>query len=363
MKLSEVTGNKAVVGALEGMISSGRIPHALMFYENDGAGAFPLALAFLDTLMDSGKASRVIHPDVHFTFPITTGGKVKEESKKLECDLFLSYFRDLVVRNPYFLESDLDTALGLEGKSGLINIREARAIVSKLSFSSVEGGWKAVVIYLPEKMNSEAANCLLKSFEEPPAKTVFLFITHNPEKVLQTITSRCQCIKLTPMSREEVASVLESRYGFTPADAASAAVASGGSVGQAFASVESADVLGERMSIFKNLLEGIISRNLNDALDAGDAMAALDSREKQKAFCKFAEEGLRKIFMIQQNMPDLVTFQNDEREWYESVSARLRKTFPRGAMPVFDRSYMLIDRNVNQKVLFCDLVNKLFQMA
>ncbi|MCR5004137.1 MAG: hypothetical protein K5984_07180 [Bacteroidales bacterium] len=363
MRLSEITGNKAVVDALEGMISSGRIPHALMFYENDGGCGMQVALSFLETLMDSRKVAKVVHPDVHFTFPIATGGKIKEEAKNLECNLFLGYFRDLVTKNPYFLERDLEAALGLEGKSGFITIREGRSIISNLSFSSVEGGWKAVVIYLPEKMRRETANSLLKSFEEPPENTIFLMVTHNPDMVLQTITSRCQCIKLMPLSKEEVSDVLQKEMQIPESQAVEAAAASGGSVGVALAGLSSPEVDQERMNIFKTLIEGLISKDLMAALDAADAMAGLDTREKQKAFCKFAEDCLRKVFFIQQNMPELVSLQSGEKEWFLSVSPRLRRTFPRGAVQLFDRAHMLIDRNVNQKVLFSDMVNKLYLLA
>ena len=159
MIFDETIGNGDVRKALAGMVGSGRVPHALMFYENDGCGALLLALGFLECLTGSQKVGRLIHPDVHFIFPVTKGSKVTTDKPTSES--YLQYWRELVKANPYFLENDLNEALGIEGKSSVIAIAEARFIIDKLSFHSLEGGYKAVVVYLPEKMNKDTANRLL----------------------------------------------------------------------------------------------------------------------------------------------------------------------------------------------------------
>ena len=100
-------------------------------------------------------------------------------------------------------EQTLYEAIGLEGKSGIIGVNEAKRIFEKLSLKSFEGKYKTMVIYLPEKMNQEAANKLLKLLEEPPAGTLFILVSHAPEKILSTIRSRCQRIQLMPLSREQ----------------------------------------------------------------------------------------------------------------------------------------------------------------
>ena len=130
-----------------------------------------------------GKISRLIHQDLHFIFPVNSGSKVSASSRPTS-ETYLPIWRELLLKNPYyFTESRLYEALGIENKSGNIAaVAEARYILEKLSFTSVEDGYKSVVVWLPEKMNAEAANRLLKIVEEPPAKTVFIFITHSPRK-------------------------------------------------------------------------------------------------------------------------------------------------------------------------------------
>ena len=214
MNFDGIIGNREAVKALEGMAASGRIPHSMMLYENDGCGAIALVLAFLGkVLQDEHKVSGLIHPDVHYIYPVANGSKVNEKVENLRAELFLSYWRDLIVANPYALESEVISAFGVEGKQTGINNAEAKEILETVYLTSVEGGYKAVVVYLPEKMNAAAANKLLKAIEEPPEKTLFLMITHSPEKVMQTISSRCQAIRVMPYSKEEIAEVLVSSFG------------------------------------------------------------------------------------------------------------------------------------------------------
>lgn len=361
MTLQDLKGNVVAVNALEGMLREGRVPHALMLYENDGCGAMAFVLAFLSELFSSErKVSGLMHPDVHYIYPVASGSKVNEKVDKLRADLFLGYWRDLIKTNPYALESEVNEAFGVEGKQTAINNAEAREVLETIYLTPVEGGWKAVVVYLPEKMNTTAANRLLKVVEEPPEKTVFIMITHAPEKVMQTISSRCQAMRLLPNTREEVSYILVSFFGKSPEDADAAAQVAGGSVGAALHYLSDKEDYEEQMEIFKNLMEAFDSKDLAAALACGDDMAALGSREKQKAFCKFASENLRKIFLIQQKLPQIAGLAPGEKDYLESVAAKCKKSFPRQAISCLDRARLLVDRNVAQKILFCDLVGRMY---
>lgn len=345
MDFSGIHGNKAVVAALAGMVDSGRIPHAMLFHENDGGGAIPVILAFLSYLYcrdrhdgDScgscpscNKISKLIHPDIHFVYPVTGGSKVSSSEKPVS-ESYVQYWRELVSENPYFYENELYEALGIEGKSGVIAVSEAKAILDKLSLTAVEGGYRSVVIYLPEKMNQAAANSLLKMVEEPPENTLFLMVTHEPEKVLRTIYSRCLFMRILPLSKDELSRV-------HPRESGEESV---------------------MLDIFSDLMSALASRDLVSVLEAGETIAALESREKQKAFCKFAGKCLREIFLLQQGLSRLGDVSESDEEFFRTVSQKCRKTFPRQALALFDRARLLTERNVNQKILFCDLVNRLY---
>ena len=321
MRFAETGCRAEVLKTLAGMVDSGRIPHAIMFSEPDGGSAFATALAFLQYLYccsrsggDScgecpscNRISKLIHPDVHFIFPAT--------APKTSLSL-ITEFRALVQQNPHFKEAELDEALGMESKSAIIAVAEAREVLNTLALSALEGGYRSVVIYLPEKMNQEAANRLLKAIEEPEEKTQFILITHSPEKVLTTIASRCQHIQL----------------------------------GGAQAAPEFQDP-----ELLDRLMDALLTHDLFAALGVGEEIAALPSRENAKAFCKFAADAMRKLFLAQQGIDLQAGITDKERGW----AARARKTFPRAALASLDRASRLIERNVNMKIVFTDLVDRL----
>ena len=321
----KVYGNSDVVEALGRMVESGHVPHAILMHEEDGAGAFPVALNFLEELYGGNpRVQKLIHPDIHFVFPVA--GPDKPVSRN-----FLGPFRELLLENPYFYETELYEGIGIEGKQSNISVNEARALLDSLSLSAVEGGYRTVVIYLPEKMNAQAANALLKMVEEPPVKTLFLLITHAPEKVLVTIASRCLHIRIQPLSME-ADSIVHAK------EVAGAAVL---------------------RDLFHDILEAVSARNLLQALETGEAVADLKDREKQKSFLRLASEDLRRIFLVQKT-PQLSVLPEGEKEWFARMSKALAPTFPRKANEALQRALVLLERNVNQKILFTDLVSKLY---
>lgn len=334
MKFSQLDADPSLVKALVGMVDSGKVPHAIIFHEDDGGGAFPLCTAFLQYLYcqdhrtgDSceecpqcNKIGKFIHADVHFIFPVSQPKNSSSKTPKISADFAVS-FRSLASSNPSFSESELYAALGFEGKNTNISVREASVLLDTLSLSALEGGFSTAVIYLPEKLGAAAANKLLKIIEEPPRKTQFLLITHKPDAILPTIKSRCQYFRLQPRT-----------YGCARPD---------------FDTPESFDAL----------MDALVSRDLVSVLEVMDSnVEKLSSRESSKAFCNFANWRLRQIFLAQWGMTPA------EDDSVLRWSAALPKTFPRAAASLFDRAYMLTERNVNVKILYTDLANRLFRL-
>lgn len=324
MSFKQLRGNEPVVAALRNMVDSDRVPHAILFHEDDGGGAFPLCIAFLQylccterrggepcgTCPTCGKIGKLIHPDLHFIFP-TSSDSVSEQ--------YYAQLRALYAQKASFTEAELQEALDIQGKNSLIAVGQAKWLLDKLSLSALEGGYRMVIIYLPEKMNQETANRLLKLIEEPPLKTQFLLITHQPEKVLVTIASRCQRIRIAPS-----------------------------------AELSAPDF--QDPALFETLMDSLTAKNLLSALDAGEKLASLPSRDQAKAFCTYASGILREMFLIQQGVkPSAGTADSTAR-----YAASCPKTFPRKALAVIDRAKMLIDRNVNLKLLFTDMVDRLY---
>lgn len=336
MRFADIKGNETTVNALRSMVDGGRVPHALLFYENPRSGGLALCCAFLQYLncehRHDGEScgecpscrqmQKLVHPDVNFVFPVNTGGEISGDHPVSEQGL--APFRKLFTENPYFSEMDLYSALGIESKSGNISVHEAKNIVSKLSFTSIAGGYKAVVMFLPERMNIQAANKLLKIVEEPPAQTIFLFVTQNPEDVMTTIVSRCQGMRVLPFDRSLL----------VPAP-------------------PSEDV----SSLWDGLMESLLSGRLLEALEAAEAVASLGSREKQKAFCLYASEQVRRMFLRSRGVQGILVGESPS----DGIDiSRIPPKFYTRAINNIDKASMLIGRNVAAKIVFTDLVNRLY---
>lgn len=305
----------SLLETLNAMVDAGRVPHAILLHEDDGGGAVGIGLEFLRHLYgDNPRVAKLIHPDIHFIFPLilSSGDSVSEQYAK--------EWRALVQENPSFTEGDLYEALGFEGKNTVISVKESNALLRILSQYSLEGGYTTVMIYLPEKMNSTAANKLLKILEEPPQQTLFLMVTHAPERLLPTILSRCQLFRVEA------------------------------------ASTQSAALRYDDGGLLSSLMDALIRKDLAAALETGEQLAALPSRDSMRAFCRFAAEKMRRIFLVQQGLDQLAGDDAEVRAWASSC----KKSFPRKALEALDKASVLIGRNVNQKILFTDLVDRLF---
>lgn len=149
--------------------------------------------------------AQLAHPDVHFVFPVNTP-KGKSSGEKPLSDAFLSQWRRLFEKTGgYFSEPMWYSAIEIDNKQGNISTFEADEIIRKLSFKAFESEYKAVIIWLPERMNTQAANKLLKIIEEPWEKTLFLMVSESPERLLPTILSRMQVVDVPAIADERMA--------------------------------------------------------------------------------------------------------------------------------------------------------------
>ena len=374
MQFAQIHGNEALKANLAGMVDGGKMGHALLFVEEQGMGAIAFALAlsqYINCRDRSGgdscgvcnschKHGKLIHPDVHFVFPVAAVSSLGESEKKHPIsDYFLDGFRSLVISNPYFDERDLFEAIGLENKAGNISVHEARDIISKLSLKPYESEYKVMIIYLAEKMNAEASNKLLKLLEEPPEGTYFFLICHKPDKLLPTILSRCQIIRLQPDSPEDICDILCREENADADHAMIAAKISRGSYGNALKLLREEELADEYASDIEDLLDAALEHNLTKLLSIAESLSGL-GREKQRDFCIFAENFIRKIFMFANGVPQISFALRDEYSNLERYAATIKKDFYQKALSNLDTAMSAIESNVNAKLVFVDLCNRFY---
>ncbi len=225
MRFSDIIGHEELKERLRRVIASGRVPHAQLFSGAAGRGALPLALAYVQYLNCPNRSEEdscgacpscvqmeaLAHPDLHIVMPVNKQGKKSGEVVLSES--FMPLFRSVMEREKGYIEpSDWWEAMDL-GKTlkGVISAREADEVIRRLSFKSFTGGYKAMIIWLPEMMNEQAANKLLKILEEPWAETIFILVSQSPEQLLTTIRSRTLAIEIPPIEERDLIDYMEQR--------------------------------------------------------------------------------------------------------------------------------------------------------
>lgn len=214
MQYQDVLGLEHIKKHLQSTVQNDRIAHAQLLVGPTGSGVLPLAVAYARTILcDASNESchaqlnNLAHPDLHFSFPMPPS--VGSSSTKATSDLFLQDFRAFLLDNPYGSLPDWYKAIDIEKKNAEIRVAEAQLIMKKLSLKSYEGGFKVVIIWGADKMNTEAANKLLKLIEEPPAKTIMLLVAESEDRIINTIKSRCQIINVPKLNAAVIAQGLQ----------------------------------------------------------------------------------------------------------------------------------------------------------
>lgn len=317
MLFKDIIGHEAVKDRLRQTVAEDRISHALLFAGGEGTGALPLAMAYAQyvhcrnrTPQDACgecpecyRMQRMEHPDFHFVFPVNTSSEAVATGRsddKPRSDQFLHLWRQIIPETGgYFTEAQWYERLGIENKQGLINKNEANELLRKMALKSFEGGYKTVVIWLPERLHDSAANTLLKLIEEPPAGTLFLFVSERPDQIIATIRSRTQLISLAALDDSQIAEKLQADYGLDPDRAGEISRLAQGNWIAARGTARPADqtsVAGELDDYFIRLMRLCYQQKYLELFSWAEEIAGL-GREKQKQFCSASLNVLRECYL------------------------------------------------------------------
>ena len=230
MLWNEVIGQQEAKQRLVQMVEENRLPHAVMLCGPQGVGKKALAVSLACHLLskrdgnngiglfgdssESPMLRKLEHPDLHFTYPTIKLPSMSSDHKPVSDD-FAREWHELIMQSPYFSMDEWMTAMGGENQQAIITAGESDELVRKLSLKSSQGGWKVSVVWLPERMNIECANKLLKLIEEPPQQTVFIMVCEEPDRLLETIRSRVQRIDIKKLPADTICQVLIERRGIS----------------------------------------------------------------------------------------------------------------------------------------------------
>lgn len=384
MRFSEIFGQQQIKNYLVNTVKNSRVSHAQLFLGPEGSGKLALAIAYAQFIsctnkqyFDSGsplagdscgvcpsclKFKQLIHPDVHFFYPVTTTKDVKTKPRSID---FIKTWREMLLKNDYYLSlNDWYDAIGVENKQGIINAEDCDEIVRKLSLKSYESEYKIIILWMVEKLYHAAAPKILKILEEPPEKTLFILIAENHEQIINTIISRTQMVKIPRLNHKDISSALIEKYQATEISARKIANVADGNFVFAKSMLHEADEDGYHFNLFQRWLRLCYRFNNDDVFELTKFIDEISKigRENQKIFFNYALKIIRNTSLINHGNDKLMKLTEEESDFVSNFSKVLTAQRIPSFAEELNKAVFHIERNANPKVLFMDMSFKLHQI-
>lgn len=367
MLFKDIVGQKELKHHLIQEVKQDKISHAQLFLGSPGNGGLPLALAFIQYLYCENKQDNdscnncsscqkvqdLQHPDLHFTFPVV-------QAIDKYSDAFLPDWRAQLKENPYFNLNQWSERIDDKGRKPIIGSDESLAIIKKLSLKSFEGGYKIMLIWMAEEMNTTCANKLLKILEEPPAGTLFILLAESQEYMLQTILSRTQIVKIPTIQADDLSTYLEKAYKLPNSEAMSLSAQADGNMIEALDLVHVNEEKNINREWFIQLMRVCYKKDVIPMFDWAEEISQI-GKEKQKIFLKYALHMFRQSLLKNYTDNQLTRISKEEDEFLQKFARFVTGNNIQGFMENFNQAHYHIDRNANAKILFTDLCFKVMR--
>lgn len=374
MQFKDVIGHKEIKKRLIANVKEGRISHAQLFLGAEGGGSLPLAIAYaqyvpcLDkkeedscgTCSSCIKFQKLVHPDLHFVYPVATNAEVKDKPVSAN---YLINWREAILEDPYLSLQKWQSKLETGNKQLLISKYESEAILKTLSLKTYEAEYKIMIIWYPEKFNTSSANKLLKIIEEPPAKTLFILVAQDAEQIITTILSRTQLVKVGRIKEEELQSELVSRYGLEQSTAHNIAHLADGDFIEAKKLIEQSNSEDIFYNLFVTWMRSAFKGDVAGLITWTEEIASTSfGREKQKQFLNYGLHVFRESLIINYGNDELSRVANNEAGFLNNFAPYIHGANCIEIIELFNDASYHIERNVNPKILFLDVSLKLTKL-
>lgn len=374
MKFSDIVGNRNIKERLINALKINRIHHAFLFTGPSGIGKISMALSFAQyvnctnrTEEDScgvckscQKFSSLQHPDLHFIFPVI---KTTKNNKPISLD-YIEQWRDYILKNTYENFDEWLECLSVENQQASIFTNESQEIIRIVNLKPFESQYKTIIIYLPERMNINAANKLLKSIEEPPPNTLFFLITEDDANVLGTIKSRTQIVKFIPPSEAEISNFLKQKYNEIDLKTIEEiARISDGDVRLAIKQINKLNLHNTEtnlLDLFKEFVRVSYTLNFKQMIEFSEEINLL-GRERQKTFIEYCIRVFNENFLLNNNQYD-IKLTKEEVDFSKNFSKFVTKNNIENIYKELSNAHYDISRNASSKLVFLDLMLKISQL-
>ena len=239
--------------------------------------------------------------------------------------------------------------------------------MSKMSLKAFNGGYKVMIVWMAEKMNSMCANKLLKLIEEPADKTVIILITEDEEQLIGTIRSRCQSVHLNPLSEDTIKSALTEGHDIEENLAQNIAHQSQGSYSRALdlLSQEPEDLQFEAWFIawVRTAFQAKNNKQSINSLMAWSQEISKAGREIQKQFLDYSLRFFRQAMLYNYGAKELVFIKlNDKSFKIENFAPFIGSSNISEISKEIELASYHIERNGNAKIVLTDLSIKLTRL-
>jgi DNA polymerase III subunit delta' len=349
-----VIGHDHAISMLKSSIRRDLLSHAYLITGPAGVGKRTLALALAMTLncqaeVEADSASSIVHP---------SQAQYPSSIVLSPCGLCSSCSRTRRGEHPDVLEVDLETQAELldeggRGKSGPakeLKIDTIRELQRTVGLSPYSGRWKIYIIGDAERLNDEAANCLLKTLEEPPAQTMLVMLAPDETSVLPTISSRCAHISLRPLPRDLVRASLVEHWGADPEQATQLAALSGGRLGWAVSMLQDRNGLALRSAALQDMA-ALSGSPISDRINAATRYAKkfTDARPELYATLDIWEGWWRDVIVANAAASDLV-MNVDQLPTLTSIARRVPVERAHAAIELIQATRRQLQENVNPRL-------------
>jgi DNA polymerase-3 subunit delta' len=359
-----VIGQEDIKKRLIHSVKDNRISHAQLFLGSEGSGGLALAFAYAQYIFCKDKqefdacgvcpacvkCQKLVHPDLHLVFPIA----ISKADKVNVSDDLLPDFREAFLGDPYLTLAGWFNSFGAENKLPIIPAEESSSILRKLSLTTFEGGYKIMVIWLPEKMNPSAANKLLKILEEPPDKTLFLLVTESEDQLLRTIVSRTQLLHIGKIPDSILTAALQERHGLPAEEAARLTFLSDGNYSKVKQLLSESESAALYLKLFQTWMRACLKFDAVRVIEVIEDISPL-KREKHKEFLRYSLGIMRECLMLNYGGGNLVKLQGEELDFVKKFARFIHAGNCERFVEEFNKASHSIDRNAAPKMLFMDL--------
>lgn len=337
---------------LVNMYNRNMLYNNLLFIGPDGSGHLFMALQFISKILNTTNYN---HPDLHCIFP---------QNNKQNNEIY-DQWCNFIKNNPYSTLEDWITINKYENKKYYININTIKKAIQKIQLKSFIGGYKIILIWMPEKLNIPAANKLLKILEEPTKNTLFILVGVNKNKIIPTILSRMQIITFTKIDNHTVQKHIINTFKLHSDNAYKISTLAEGNWNNALKIIKNQNY-DKYKNYFLILLLNIISANKN--LNAIKNFINLNIKlnnigiEGQQLFIKYCIHKFRNIYMYTLNNGTI-----DISDIKKHVSINYWHLFIKKInfnninriIHELEKNYFYIQNNINNKIVLLNLYVKI----